>query len=114
VNVCLCVAFADEIEDGEAEEDEYGSDEGALEVSGVAPDEDGGGAEDEDGWEHWVSPDAVGAGKIGAAAAIDEDGGGGEHVEKPLGEDGELEVLLKLGEEEQQNGGKQRLDYERC
>ena len=47
------------------------------------------------------------------AAAIDEDGGGGEHVEKPLGEDGELEVLLKLREEEQQHGGEQRLDNKR-
>ena len=47
------------------------------------------------------------------SAAIDEDGGGGEHVEEPLGENGEFEVLLELAEEKQQHGGEQPLDDER-
>ena len=59
------VDFADEPEDGEAEEDEGGAEEGAFEIAGVARDEHGRGAEDEDRGEDRVSPDAIGAGKIG-------------------------------------------------
>ena len=47
-----------------------GAEQRALEVAGVAVDEDGSGAEDEDGGENGVSPDAVGAGEVGTSAPI--------------------------------------------
>ena len=112
LNFVLGVAFADEIQDGQAEKNEHGAEQRALQVSGVAPDEHGASAEDEDRGQEGVSPDAIGPREIGLTPPIEEDGGCSEHVEEPLREDRELEVLLKLGEEEQQNGGKQRLDYE--
>ena len=59
-----------------------------------------------------ISPDAIRAGEIGSAAAIHKHRGRGEHVEEPLGEDGEFEVLLELREEKQEHCGEQSLDDE--
>lgn len=55
------VTAADDPEEGQAEEDERGSDQRALEVAGVTPDQDGCGADDEDGRQQWITPYAVGA-----------------------------------------------------
>src|ERR1700757_2282132 len=106
------VGFTNQVEDGEAEEDERCAQQRSFEVAGIAVDEDGGGAEDEDGGKDGISPDAVGTGEIGATSPIYEDRGGGEHVEEPLCEDGEFEVLLELGEEKKQHGREQSLDDE--
>src|SRR5580698_862026 len=96
------VAFAHDPEDGQAGEDERCSDERAFEVAEKTPDQDGGRAEDEDRGQHGVSPYAIGACQIRLSAAIVEHRGCGEHVEEPLGEDGEFEVLLELAKKEQQ------------
>lgn len=99
------VLTAHKVEDRQAQKDESGADEGAFEVAGVAPDEHSAGTDDEDGGEYGVAPDAVGAREVGSLSAVEEYGCGGEHVEEPLSEDGEFEVLLKLREEEEQHGG---------
>ena len=95
------------------QQDQPGSEQRSSPVAGVARDQHHGGREHEDGGEHRVSPHAIGARELRMAAAIDEDGGGGEHVEEPLGEDRQFEVLLELGEEQQQHGREQPLHHER-
>src|SRR5580698_1873916 len=100
-------------EERQAQQNEAGAKERATKVAGVAPDEDDGGAGNEDGGQNGISPDAVRPHEIGPLATVIKDGGGGEHVEEPLGEDGEFEMLLKLGKEEQENGGKEALHDER-
>ena len=97
------VAFADEVEHRQPKKDEHSAEEGTFQVAGVAPDEDRGGAEDEDGGEHRISPDAIGTRKVWTATAIEEDRGCREHIEKPLGENRKLEVLLELRKKEQQD-----------
>ena len=107
------VFSANEVKDGEAEKNESCADKRTFEIAGVAPDEDGAGADDECGGDHGVPPDTVGSVQLRPPFAIEENGGGGEHVEEPLGEDGEFEVLLELGEEKEQDCGEQSLDDKR-
>ena len=102
--VTLAIGFSNEVEDWQAEEDQGGAQERTPDVAGVAPDENRRSRDDEDSGKQWISPDAVGAGELGMAASIDEDGGGGEHVEQPFGENGKLKVLLELTEKKQENG----------
>jgi hypothetical protein len=112
----LGTGFAEVLVEGEAEEDEGGAEEGVAEVGEVGVEEQGGGGEDEEGWDYWVAGDLVGLAVVGdeggcclrggsLAVAEDEDGGGGDAVEEPLGEDGELEELLEAADGEEQEGG---------
>ena len=68
--VSPAVDFSNEPEYGQAEQDEGGAEEGATDVAGVAPDENGRSADDEDSGKQRISPDAIGASELGVTAAI--------------------------------------------
>lgn len=104
------VTFANNPQHRETKKDEGRADEGPFKVAGIAPDEHDGRAGNEDRRQDGIAPDAIGTLQLRIAAAIDEDRSGGEHVEEPLGEHGQLKVLLKLAEEEKEHGGEQSLD----
>ncbi len=77
----------------------------------IARNQHGRGAYYENRRQHRVAPHAVGARQVGPPAAIDEDCGRREHVEEPLGKDGQLKELLKLAEKQQQNRREQSLHH---
>jgi hypothetical protein len=95
------IAFAYDPQHRQAQEDEGGADQGSFEVSGVAPNQNSRCAENKNGRQERISPHTIRALEIGALAAIVENGRGGEHVEQPLSEHRQLEMLLKLTEKEQ-------------
>ena len=89
----------------QAGEDERCAQERAAKIADKAGDENDGGTDDKESRDKRVSPDAIGTRGERLTTSIPEDSGGGEHVKKPLGEDGQLEQLLEAPKHEQQPCG---------
>ncbi len=99
--------------DRDTEQDDGRADERVTRLVAEREDEQHGSGEDEQRWDHWVSPHAIGAGRRWVAAAKDKDGADIERVEEPLGEDGQREERLEFSDEEQQQRRQDSLQHQR-
>src|ERR1019366_3841079 len=95
------------------EQDQRCAKQRAFQVTHVAFNQHNGATHDKNCRQQGVAPHLVGSDCIGALATVNKPTAGREHVKEPLSEDGQLEELLKLVEEEQQKSGEQGLNDQR-
>src|SRR5208337_998963 len=78
----------------QAKQDECSAQQRAFEIAQKTVNEHDGRAENKDGRKQRIAPDLVWTWQVRPPATVNEHRAGYEHVENPLGKDGQLEMLL--------------------